>query len=148
MLWRNGRKGEFYDLIERYNGYSEEICLWHAKALMEDGEMARSVEVAEKGISLFQDRGSLDLRRFLNDIYRNRDVEKLRENLLWPFLHTRKWDYYDELKAISAPEVWSRSISRIVDYLSENEGFFPNTIIQVYLNEGMYDQAIKSMSSS
>jgi len=143
MLWRDGRKGEFYDLIERYNGYSEEICLWYAKALMEGGEKNRSVEVAEKGISIFQDRGSLDLRKFLNDIYRNSDVEKLRESLRWLFLHIGEWKYYHELKASAGPEAWKSYLSRIIDYLSAQENRFTRTIIQVYLLEGMYDQAIR-----
>ena len=83
---------------------------------------------------------------FLSELYEHSDIEKYKENLLWLFLNTNEWKYYEALKA-SSPESWNDILLRIIDSLSQNR-YGLARLIDVYLREEMYDIAFKRLLES
>jgi len=145
LLRALGRNEDYYQLIKQYYKYDSDLCLSYAKALKEDGEVEQSVKVAEEGLSLFPDYQSISLRGFLSETYKQSNAKKYNENLLWIFLYTNDWKHYHALKVSSSPEEWNGFFARIIDQLSQNR-LNADRLIDVYLREGMYDQAFKKIS--
>ncbi|MGA9098146.1 MAG: SWIM zinc finger family protein [Methanotrichaceae archaeon] len=146
LLWALERKSDYYDLIEQYYQHNPNLCLSYARALKEDGEIEQSVKVAEECSSLFPDYLTRPIRVFLSELYEHSDIEKYKENLLWLFLNTNEWKYYEALMA-SSPESWKDILSRIIDSLSQNR-YGLARLIDVYLREEMYDMAFKRLLES
>jgi hypothetical protein len=146
LLWDLGRKNDYYDLIEQYYGHSSDLCLSYARALKEDGKLEPSIKVVEECLSLFPDYQARPLRVFLSEIYEHSDAEKYKENLLWLFLNTNEWKYYDALKT-SFPESWNDILPRIIDSLSQDR-YDIGRLIDVYLKEEMHDVALKRLLES
>lgn len=146
LLWALERKNDYYDLIEQYYGHSPNLCLSYARALKEDNKFEQSVKVAEECSSLFPEYQIRPIRVFLSELYENSDAEKYKENLLWLFLNTSEWKYYEALKA-RFPESWNDILSRITNSLSQDR-YNLARLIDVYLKEGMYDTAFKRLLES
>lgn len=146
LLWALEKKNDYYDLIEQYYQHSPNLCLSYARALKEDGKQAQSVKVAEECLSLFPNYQVRPLRVFLSEVYEHFNAEKYKENLLWLFLNTNEWKYYEALKA-SFQESWNDILSGIIDNLSQDR-FSLARLIDVYLREELYDEALKRILES
>jgi len=138
---------EFYDLIKRYYRQDQEFCLYYVSRLEKDGNSKEAVKVAEEGLSLFPDHLTSEIRRFLNRFYKKHSPEKYKENLISLFIQNRDWNDYEELKIICSEEEWKEKIiSKIINSLSKNrDRFGSGTIINLYLREGMLEQALKQV---
>jgi hypothetical protein len=146
LLWDLGRKNDYYDLIEQYYEHSSNLCLSYARALKEDGKQELSIEVAEECLSLFPDYQNKPIRVFLSEIYEHFNAEKYKESLLWLFLNTNEWKYYEALKT-SFSEPWNDILQRIIDSLSQDR-YGIGRLIDVYLKEEMHDVALKRVLES
>lgn len=146
LLWDLERKKDYYDLIEQYYELNPNLCLSYARALKEDDEIERSVKVAEECSSIFPDYQTKPIRVFLSELYEHSDAEKYKENLLWLFLNTNEWKYYEALKS-RFPESWNDILLRIINRLSQDR-FSLARLIDVYLREEMYDTAFKRLLMS
>ncbi|MFB3764515.1 MAG: SWIM zinc finger domain-containing protein [Methanotrichaceae archaeon] len=146
LLWALERKNDYYDLIEQYYQHSPNLCLSYARALKEDSKLELSVKVAEECTSLFLDYQIRSIKEFLSELYEHYDTEKYKENLLWLFLNTNEWKYYEALKA-GFPESWSDILSSIINSLSQDR-YHIARLIDVYLREGMYEEAFKRVLES
>jgi len=145
VLDRLGDKEELWGLLERNYRRDGGLCLLYAERLLRDGDVTRSMEVAEEGLNLFPDRLALGLRRFLGRLYREKSPEKYRENLMNLFLLERDWGLYEELKRVSSEEEWCGLLGEIVMNLSGRGGFGESLLVDVYLREGMLDEAIREV---
>jgi uncharacterized Zn finger protein len=141
LLSRLKELKEFYALMEKHYRTSDDLCLMYAQQLLKDGDREKAVKVAEEGLALFPDYASMGLREFLSEIYREDDPEKYREISLSLFLLTREWKYYERLKMALSPEEWHGLLQKIVARLSK-ERFHRDTLIEIYLREQMYDDAL------
>ncbi len=146
LLWALERKNDYYDLVEQYYRHSPNLCLSYARALKEDCKLEQSVKVAEECSSLFPDYQIRPIKEFLSELYKHSDIEKYKENLLWLFLYTNEWKYYEALKARS-PESWNDILLRITNSLSQDR-YGLARLIDVYLREEMYDMAFKRLLES
>lgn len=145
VLDRLGEEEELQGLLERNYRRDGGLCLLFAERLLRDGEVTRAMEVAEEGLSIFPDRLALRLRRFLSRHYRKSSPEKYRENLMNLFLLERDWSLYDELKRASSEEEWGGLLGEIVMNLSGRGGFGESLLVDVYLREGMLDDALREV---
>lgn len=139
---------ELYGLLERHYRRDRDLCLLFAERLLEDGELTRSMEVAEEGVSVFPDRLASELRMFLSKFYRKNSPEKYKENLKNLFLLERDLSRYDELKRVSSKEEWGNLLGEIVNNLSKRGGTGESSLIDVYLREGMFDEALRKVLAS
>lgn len=145
VLDKLGEDEELHGLLERHYRRDGGLCLLFAERLLRDGEVTRSVEVAEEGVSVFPDRLASGLRRFLSKLYRESSPEKYRENLMNLFLLERDWGLYDELKRVSSEEEWGGLLGEMVKNLSGRGGFGESLLVDVYLREGMFDEALREV---
>jgi hypothetical protein len=67
------------EVYEQYYLGIREFCVRYARLLADEGDVDRAIEVAEEGLDAFSNVG--ELRRFLIDIYADRDQERHRELL-------------------------------------------------------------------
>lgn len=146
LLWNLERKSEYYNLTEQYYRHSPELCLSYARAHKEDGKQEPSIKVAEECLSLFPDYQTMPIRVFLSEIYEHFNAEKYKENLLWLFLNTKEWKYYEALKT-SFSESWNDILPRIINSLSQDR-YGISKLIDVYLKEEMYDMALRKIMDS
>jgi hypothetical protein len=135
---------EFYALMEKHYRTSDGLCLMYAQQLLKDGDREKAVKVAEEGLALFPDYVSKELREFLSEIYREDDPEKYRETLLSLFLMSSEWKYYEQLKIASSPEEWHGLLQKILAHFAKG-GSYRNTVIEIYLREQMYDEALSEV---
>lgn len=145
VLDKLGEEAELHGLLERHYRRDGGLCLLFAERLLRDGEVTRSVEVAEEGVSVFPDRRASGLRRFLSKLYRESSPKKYRENLMNLFLLERDWGLYDELKRVSSEEEWGGLLGEMVKNLSGRGGFGESLLVDVYLREGMFDEALREV---
>jgi hypothetical protein len=148
LLSKLGQMAEFYALIEKHYRSSHDLTLWYARQLLEDGDREKAVKVAEEGVALFPDHLSMEIRDFLSGIYKKADPKKYRETLQSLFLHGGDWKYYDRLKKASSPEEWCERLDKILAHFTIHQGGFNRyKIIDIYLRERMYDQALEAVLS-
>ncbi len=145
VLDKLGEEEELHGLLERHYREDGDLRLLFAERLLREGEVTRAMEIAEEGVSVFPDRRALGLRRFLSRIYRESSVDKYRENLMNLFLLERDWGLYDELKRASSEEEWGGLLGDIVKNLSGRRGFGESLLVDVYLREGMFDEALRGV---
>jgi len=139
----------FYSLIEKHYRSDHDLCLWYARQLLEDGDRAKAVKVAEEGVALFPEHLSGKIRDFLSGIYRKADPKRYRETLQSLFLTEGDWKYYDTLKKASPLEEWSQRLGEILARCSDPRlgRLGRDKIIDIYLKERMYDQALSNVLS-
>ena len=135
-------KERFYNLIERYYRKDHEFCLLYAHRLEKDGKTKEAVKVAKEGLSLFPDHLNKGLRRFLSKFYKKQSP-KYKENLVALFLQSIDWNDYEKLKKACSQEKWDKMLSYILSNLSKSRFGAKDTIINIYLREGMFDQALQ-----
>jgi hypothetical protein len=143
-----GEKDDFYGLIEKYYRISDALCLRYAEKLLADGEEAKALEVAEGGVAIFEAHFTKDLRDFLSGIYKDSDPKKYRDTLQSLFLQSGDWKYYGLLKTASKPEEWQERLRKILDHFAEGRSTdwsSRSKLIDIYLKEKMYDQALKEV---
>jgi hypothetical protein len=148
LLLKLGEKDEFYGLIERYYRASHDLCLRYAEKLLADGEKAKALKVAEEGVAIFEDHLTKELRDFLSRIYKETDPKKYRDTLQSLFLQSGDWQYYGPLKKSSQPEEWQERLSKILEHFARKESsswYGSSKLIDIYLKEKMYDQALKEV---
>ena len=133
---------ELHGLLERHYRRDSGLCLLFAERLLEDGELTRSMEVAEEGVSIFPDRLASGLRKFLSKFYRKNSPEKYKENLKNLFFLELDWGHYNQLKRVSSKEEWVNLLGEIVITLPKRGGIGESLLIDVYLREGMFDEAL------
>jgi len=131
----------FYDLIKRYYCKDYEFCLLYVNCLEKDDRNKKAIKVAEKGLSLFPDHLTKGLRRFLNRFYEKHSPEEYKGNLLALFMQDLEWDDYKSLKKLCSKEEWGKVFSEIINKLSKSEFPHKDTIISIYLKEGLFEQA-------
>ncbi len=133
----------FYDLIRRYYGKDHEFCLLYATRLEKDGKIKEAVRVAEEGLGLFPDHLTKEIRRFLNRFYKRHSPERYKQNLINLFIQDRDWNDYERLKELCSEEEWKKIFPLIINGLSKDRFGSKDTIISIYLREGMFEQALK-----
>lgn len=138
-------KEEFYKLIKKYYHQDSEFCLYYINRLEKDGKSKEAVKVAEEGLDLFPTHLTSEIRRFLNKFYKKHSPEKYKQNLINLFIQNRDWNDYEELKTICSAEEWEEKILPIIISTLLNDRFGRNTIIELYLKEGMFEQALKQV---
>lgn len=77
---------ELHDLLVRHYRTDSDLCLLLAERLLGDGEPTRAIEIAEEGVSIFPERQTSGLLKFLNRFYKKNSPTKFRENLKNLFL--------------------------------------------------------------
>ncbi|MHA1363422.1 MAG: SWIM zinc finger family protein [Candidatus Freyarchaeota archaeon] len=147
ILDRLGEKKELYALLQKYYREDKDFCLLYAKRLERDGKIDQAVEVAEEGLRLFPAHLTSDIRRFLNKFYETLSPEKYRENLKNLFFQETDWSCYRKLKESSSREEWDRQLQEIITHFT-NEEFLRYVLIDIYLEEGMHDKALKEALSA
>ncbi len=143
-------KADLYGLLEKHFRDDVELCLLYVKRLEKDRKMEEAARIAEKGLELFPSHLTVELRHFLDRVYKKNDPEKYRENLRNIFFEERDWKYYDELKRITASD-WARTLGDMIEYFSHGKAWRDeeeNMVIEIYLREKMYDNALDAVLSS
>jgi len=143
---------ELHDLLAKHYLNDEEFCNLYVKRLKEDGKMEEAARVAEEGVRRFPPHLGSELRRFLDRFYEKRNPEKYRENLKSIFFEERDWQYYRKLKKISGSD-WSKTLKEIIEHFSStrNRGINDadkSIVIEIYLREKRYDDALKEVLGS
>lgn len=133
----------FYELIRRYYRKDDEFCLLYASRLEKDGKSKEAVRVAEEGLGLFPDHLTKEIRRFLNRFYERHSPERYKQNLIALFIQDRNGDDYERLKELCSEEEWKKTLSVIINGLSKGGFGSKDTIIGIYLREGMFEEALK-----
>lgn len=144
ILDKLNEKRNLYKLLEKHYLKDCDLCLTYAETLEKDGEITRSVDVAEEALKIFPDHRTAELRKFLNKFYEKSSPEKYRENLKNLFLLEQDWSYYDKLKEISFKEEWNSFLQEIITNLSRDERF-NMVLIDVYLKEKMHEEALRTV---
>ena len=145
VLDKLGEEEELYNLLGRFYLRDSDICLFFAERLLREGELSRSMEVAEEGVRIFQNRTASKLNKFLTELYKGRCPGKYRVTLMNLFLLERNWFFYDELKRISSEEEWSSMVEKIVVNLSNRGSINEVYLIDIYLKEEMRDEALRAV---
>jgi hypothetical protein len=131
----------FYALMDEHYSSSQDLCLQYAQQLLLDGDRTKAIRIAEEGIALFPDHSSRYLREFLSENYRETNKEKYKEQLLSLFLLSVEWKYYERLKAAALKEEWKDTLDKILAHFAA-KGYGRTTLIEIYLREQMFDEAI------
>ena len=134
---------EFYHLIQRYYHRNHELCLYYICRLEKDGKNKEAVKVAEEGLNIFPPHLTGEIRRFLNKFYKKHSPEKYKQNLINLFIQNREWSDYEKLKEICTEEEWKEKIITIITNGLLKERIIGGTIIELYLKEEMFEQALK-----
>ncbi len=87
------------------------------------------------------------IRRFLNRFYKKQSPEKYKQNLINLFIQNRDWNDYERLKEICPEKEWKEKIlSIIINNLPKDRNrFSSDTIIDVYLKEEMFEEALEQV---
>jgi len=148
---QNSRE-ELCDLLAKHYLNDEEFCNLYVMRLQKDGKMEEAARVAEEGVKRFPPHLASKLRHFLEPFYEKRNTEKHREILRKIFFEERNWQYYRKLKEISGSD-WSKTLKEIIEHFSstrdceiDNEG--KSILVEVFLREKMYDDALKEVLRS
>jgi len=136
---------EFYNLIKKYYRQDQEFCLYYVSRLEKDGNSKEAVKVAEESLDLFPAHLTTEIRRFLNRFYKKHSPEKYKENLINLFIQNRDWNDYENLKIICSEKEWKEKILSIIINSLLKDRFSSNTIIDLYLRERMFEQALKQV---
>lgn len=141
-----------YELLGKYSPLDEDFCLLYAEQLKEKGKEDEAVRVAEENLSRFPHHLTKELRLFLNELYKGKQINKYRQNLRELFLQDGDWDYYDKLKKLCSDEVeWQKEFSEIVGNLSRRGqrvyDYDEHLLIDIYLKEKRFDKALGEVLS-
>ena len=137
-----GETADFYALIRKHYRSAEDLCLWYAQNLLEDGEREMALQVAKEGLTLFP-HSHRGLREFLSGIFKDRSPEKYKENLLALFFDGGEWKHYEQLKEASSEDEWEDLIPQILDHFSRSS--YRTKVIDIYLREEMYNEALRAV---
>lgn len=85
------------------------------------------------------------MRGFLNRFYEKQSPEKYKQNLIALFIEDKKWDDYDKLKELCSQEEWPEMLSTIIGGLSKGRFGDEYTIIDIYLREELFEQALRGV---
>jgi len=145
-------RAALYELLARHHLADEKLCSLYVKRLEKDGKTEEAARVAEEGVRCYPPQLASDLRHFLDRFYENRNPEKYRENLKNIFFEEEDWQYYRRLKEISGSD-WSKILKEIIEHFSstgngEIDDADRSTLVEIYLREKMYDDALKEVLRS
>ena len=116
------------------------FCLRYARLLVDEGEVDRAIEVAEEGLNAFSNSG--DIRRFLIDVYADRDPERHKALLREQFRQSGNWDYYEQLRSRCSEDEWDEIVSEFeVQFKDSNV----RRLIDLYLREGRTEEAFETV---
>ncbi len=144
LLSRLKEGAEFYALMKQHYRSSYDFCLQYAKQLLEDGDQANAIQIAEEGTALFPDHLSKDLRDFLSEKYSETDPEKYKQQLLSLFFISGEWSYYERLKAAETEGEWKETINKILAHFA-GDRHGKSRLIEIYLREQMHDAALREV---
>jgi len=133
----------FSELIQRCYGKDHEFCLLYARHLERNGKSQKAIKVAEEGLGLFPEHLTKEIRRFLNRFYEKHSPERYKQNLIVLFVQGRDWNDYKRLKELCSKKEWEKAFSLIINALSGDRLSDKDTMISIYLREGMLEQALK-----
>jgi hypothetical protein len=136
-------KEEFYQLIKSCYDKNHELCLYYVCYLEKDGQIKEAIKVAEEGLTLFPAHLTKEIRKFLNQYYKKNSPEKYKENLINLFIQNRDWNDYEKLKEICLQEEWEGKIFPILLEALSKDFLGRNIIIDLYLKEEMFEDALK-----
>lgn len=136
-------RDKMYGLFDKYYRRDHEFCSLYVTWLDENGNREQAIRIAEEGLTLFPTHLTRKLRRFLDRFYRNHAPDKQKENLLALFALDGKWEDYGTLKELCSEEEWKTMIPTIVEKLEGGRLAHPGLTIQIYLREGMFDDALE-----
>jgi hypothetical protein len=129
-------------IYEQYYLDNSPFCRQYAELAAEEGNTDRAIEIAEDGLDEF---GNADLRRFLLDLYADRDPARRRTLLRELFLQTDNWDYYEQLQDLCEDDRWD-------DIVAEFEVTFEDSnvhkLVELYLREGRTEAAFEAVIES
>jgi len=117
-----------------------QFCVRYARLLADGGEGDRAIEIAEEGLDVFSNVG--ELRRFLIDIYADRDPERHRELLREQFLQSGDWEYYKQLRSRCSDDEWEEVVA---DFEARFEDSNMHRLIDLYLCEGRTADAFETV---
>jgi hypothetical protein len=117
-----------------------EFCVRYARLLAAESAIDRAIEVAEEGLDAFSNDG--ELRRFLIDIYADRDPERHKELLREQFLQSGNWEYYEQLRSRCSDDEWE---AMIADFEARFEDSNGHRLIDLYLREGRTADAFEAV---
>lgn len=146
LLSRLGKIEECYALMEKHYRSSPDLGLQFAEQLLKDGDRERAVKVAEEAVAPNPAYLLAGLGDFLIKIYEDTNPEKYKETLQSLFLQSGDWKYYEQLKQSASPEEWRDRLDNILAQTLQ-EGLGRSKNIEIYLREGMYDQALRDVLS-
>ena len=147
------RKIELYDLYRKYYLKDEDFCLLYAERLEKDGKLDEAIKVAEEGLRVYNTQLAVELRHFLDEHYEALPREKYEENLKRLFYQEKDWRYYERLKKLSGSK-WNLTLEEIVKHFSSHRerhdedhdyGDGSGILIEIYLKERMFDEALKEV---
>ncbi|WP_318567398.1 SWIM zinc finger family protein [Salinigranum marinum] len=116
------------------------FCLQYARLLVNEGDVDRAIEVAEAGLDALSNVG--EIRRFLIDIYADRDPERHTELLREQFLQSGNWEYYEQLRLRCSDDDWEE---RVADFEARFKGSNVRHLIELYLREGLMADAFEAV---
>jgi len=138
---------EFYELVKKYWHQEEEFCLSYIERLEKDNRYKEAIKIAEESLNLFPEHMLTKIRQFLNRFYKKQSPEKYKQNLIKLFIQNRDWNNYERLKEISSKEEWKEKILSIIinNLPKDRDRFSSNTIIDIYLKEEMFEEALEQV---
>jgi len=119
------------DVYEEYYLDIREFCVRYARLLADESDVDRAIEVAEEGLNAFSNVGVL--RRFLIDIYADRDPERHKKLLREQFLQSGNWEYYEQLRSRCSDDEWEDVVG---EFEARFEGSNVHRLVDLYLREG------------
>lgn len=136
---------ELYDLFRKHYRDDKEFCLLYVNRLDKDAKKDEAVRTAEEGLTIFPPHLAVELRHFLEGFYAKSNPKKHRENLKNIFFQEGDWAYYEKLRKACGPD-WGDMLNEMVSHFtSRDEGRYESggRVIDIYLREKMYDEAIR-----
>jgi len=125
-----GDTGALRKVYKQYYLNIREFCVRYARLLADEGDVDRAIEVAEAGLDAFSNVGKL--RRFLIDIYADRDPKRHKELLREQFLQLGDWEYYEQLRSRYSDDEWEEMVA---DFEARFEDSNVHRLIDLYLRE-------------
>lgn len=135
---------EFYALMKQHYRSNSDFCLQYAKQLLEDGDQAKAIQIADEGTTLFPDHLSKGLRDFLSKIYSGKDPDKHKQQLLSLFFISGEWNYYEQLKAAETEGEWKETIDKILAHFAGDK-YGKSRLIEIYMREQMHEAALREV---
>lgn len=144
MLVRLGRVEEAFSYGQKYLATPDEALVL-AKALYEHGEREQSLQIAEHGLTLEGHKAFL--AKWLRDqaLLMGEQARALSASVA-AFRSEISLENYQQVAAI-AGEQWPERRTELLDYMRQTKSSYPTGQIDVFLHEGLIDDAITALGT-